>query len=93
MSASASAAVFALLAALLSRSARSGAVLHPLWRARRGSALVLIAAFTVLAGELYRLVGTPIALDTAMIERPTSLDQAIAQLKPIATASPTRKAG
>ncbi len=80
MSASASASVFALLAALLALGA-FGTVLRPLWRARRGSALLLIAAFTVLAGGLYRLVGTPIALDTAMIERPTSLDQAIAQLE------------
>lgn len=80
MSASTSAAVFALFAAALALGA-FGTVLQPLWRARRGSALMLIAAFTVLAGGLYRLVGTPLALDTAMIERPTSLDQAIAQLE------------
>lgn len=80
MSASTSATVFALLAAALALGA-FGVVLHPLWRARRGSALVLITAFTVLAGGLYRLVGTPVALDTAMIERPASLDQAIAQLE------------
>ena len=37
MSASASASVFALLAALLTLGA-FGTVLHPLWRARRGPA-------------------------------------------------------
>jgi len=80
MSASASAAVFALLASALALGA-FGTVLRPLWRVRRGSALLLIAAFTLLAGGLYRLVGTPISLDTAMIERPTTLDQALAQLE------------
>ena len=80
MSGSASAIVFALVATVLTLVV-FGLVLRPLWRIRPRSAALLIAGLAVLAGGLYRAEGTPMALDAAMVERPATLAQAIAQLE------------
>lgn len=72
--------VFALLAATATLVAL-GFVLRPLWRARPRSAAALLAGFSVLAAVLYHLVGTPVALDAAMVERPDTLEEAVAQLE------------
>ncbi len=58
-----------------------GIVLRPLWRAKRLSALLLIAGLTLASAGIYRHVGTPIALDAWMVERPQNIEQAIAQLE------------
>jgi cytochrome c-type biogenesis protein CcmH len=80
MSASASAIVFALVATALS-IAVFGIVLRPLWTRRARSAAMLTVGLVLLAGGLYRVEGTPLALDAAMVERPATLAQAIAQLE------------
>ncbi|GAA4783375.1 tetratricopeptide repeat protein [Lysobacter hankyongensis] len=72
--------VFALIAATATLVAL-GFVLRPLWRARPRSAAALLAGFSVLAAVLYHLVGTPVALDAAMVERPDTLEEAVAQLE------------
>lgn len=56
-------------------------LMRPLWRAARGVAIgaaLLIIVSTVL---LYRIVGTPQALDATALRQPGSLDAAIAQLE------------
>lgn len=58
-------------------------VLRPLWRARatRIPALGLIAGLALATYALYRMVGTPAALDPAMRNAPETLQGAIAQLE------------
>lgn len=71
---------FVLIAALLSLVVLS-VLLRPLWRSARPVALgvaVLVLASTAL---LYRLVGTPQALDAAALRAPETLGEAIAQLE------------
>ncbi len=55
-------------------------VLRPLWP-RRGSTLVMVAALALVAFGLYRVLGTPAALDPAALEAPDTLQGAIAQLE------------
>ncbi len=56
-------------------------VLRPLWRDKPRVALVLIATLTLGSAALYRVVGTPIALDAAAVERPDTIEEAVAQLE------------
>ncbi len=56
-------------------------VLRPLWRERPRTALVLIAMLTLGSAALYRVVGTPAALDAAAVERPDTIEEAVAQLE------------
>jgi cytochrome c-type biogenesis protein CcmH len=56
-------------------------VLRPLWRDRPRTALVLIAMLTLGSAALYRVVGTPAALDAAAVERPDTIEEAVAQLE------------
>jgi cytochrome c-type biogenesis protein CcmH len=58
-------------------------VLRPLWRARnsRTPALGLVAGLTLATYALYRMVGTPAALDPAMRNAPETLQGAIVQLE------------
>lgn len=56
-------------------------VLRPLWRDKPRTALMLIAALTLGSAALYRVVGTPIALDAAAVERPDTIEEAVAQLE------------
>lgn len=55
-------------------------VLRPLW-SRRGSTLAMIAVLALVAFGLYRMVGTPAALDPAARKAPETLQGAIAQLE------------
>lgn len=56
-------------------------VLRPLWRDKPRTALILIAALTLGSAALYRVVGTPAALDAAAVERPDTIEEAVAQLE------------
>jgi cytochrome c-type biogenesis protein CcmH len=73
-------AVFVALAALLVLATFAW-VLHPLWRQRPLPALAAIAALAIATGLLYRLVGTPAALDPAQREMPKTMDEAITRLE------------
>ena len=71
---------FVLIGALLALVVLA-VLLRPLWRSARPVALgvaVLVLASTAL---LYRLVGTPQALDAAALRAPETLGEAIAQLE------------
>ncbi len=72
--------IFALIAAAASLIAFA-LVMRPLWRAKPRSAAILIAGLTLTAAGLYQLIGTPIALDAAMVKRPDSVEEALAQLE------------
>jgi cytochrome c-type biogenesis protein CcmH len=72
--------IFALTGALATLLV-FGLVLRPLWRARRLSALVLTAGLTLASAGIYRLIGNPTALDASMVERPQTIEQALAQLE------------
>lgn len=69
-----------------------GTVLHPLWRARPVSASLLIAMLALSGGVLYRIVGTPDALDPALRNPPTNIEEAIAQLEASLRRDPTQTA-
>jgi cytochrome c-type biogenesis protein CcmH len=56
-------------------------VLRPLWRERPAPAIAAIAVLALLTLGLYRLVGTPAALETAARQMPATLPDAIAQLE------------
>lgn len=56
-------------------------VLRPLWRDKPRTALILIATLTLGSAALYRVVGTPAALDAAAVERPDTIEEAVAQLE------------
>lgn len=72
--------IFALIAAAASLIAFA-VVMRPLWRAKPRSATIIIAGLTLSAAGLYQLVGSPIALDAAMVKRPDSIEEALAQLE------------
>lgn len=74
--------VFAAVASLLTLVVL-GLVLRPLWRvpATRVSALGLVAGFALATYALYRMVGTPAALDPAARMAPETLQGAISQLE------------
>lgn len=72
--------VFALVSTLATLLVL-GTVLRPLWRAKRLSALLLIAGLTLSSAGIYRLVGNPAALDPTMVERPKTIEQALVQLE------------
>jgi cytochrome c-type biogenesis protein CcmH len=77
MSASMVFALFGAFATLLV----FGIVLRPLWREKRLSALLLIIGLILASAGLYRHVGTPIALDASMVERPDTIEEALIQLE------------
>ena len=56
-------------------------VLRPLWRERPAPAIAAIAVLALLTLGLYRLVGTPAALEPAARQVPATLPDAIAQLE------------
>lgn len=83
---------FVLIAALLSLVVLS-VLLRPLWRSARPVALgvaVLVLASTAL---LYRLVGTPQALDAAALRAPETLGEAIAHLEAELQRNPSQAEG
>lgn len=56
-------------------------LLRPLWRDARGAAVGIAIVMLVSTALLYRIVGTPPALDAANLKAPETLDDAIAQLE------------
>ena len=56
-------------------------LLRPLWGSSRGLALGIAACVAVSTLALYRLVGTPAALDAQAVAMPRTLDDAIAELE------------
>jgi cytochrome c-type biogenesis protein CcmH len=75
-----SSTLFALVVALATLVV-FGIVLRPLWRAKRLSAMLLIVGLTLASAGIYHRVGNPIALDASMVERPRTIEQALAQLE------------
>jgi cytochrome c-type biogenesis protein CcmH len=73
-------AAFVALAALLVLATFAW-VLLPLLRQRPLPTLAAIAALAIATGLLYRLVGTPVALDPAQREMPKTMDEAIVRLE------------
>jgi cytochrome c-type biogenesis protein CcmH len=69
--------VIAIVVALLTLAL----VLRPLWREKPAPAIAAIAVLAVLTLGLYRLVGTPAALEPAATQVPATLPDAIAQLE------------
>lgn len=68
-------------------------VLRPLWRDARRPAVVL--GIAALAGclALYRLIGTPAALEAARLAAPETMDDAVAQLKAALARDPAQPEG
>ena len=70
------------------------AVLWPLWRESRGVALVGVLAFSLAALALYRLVGTPAAIDAPpAAAMPQTMEEAVAQLEAELERDPQRADG
>ena len=86
--------VFAAIAAAATLAVL-GFVLRPLWRApaTRGPAAGLVGGLALAVFLLYRLVGTPAALDPAVRAAPATLDAAIAQLEARLQADPSQLEG
>jgi cytochrome c-type biogenesis protein CcmH len=72
--------MFATIAALLTIAVLAG-VLWPLWRDSRGLVFGVLAALCIATFALYRVVGTPDALNPAAKDMPTTLEEAVAQLE------------
>ena len=64
------------------------AMLRPLWARARLLAIVLALSCTVIALGLYRVLGTPLALDPMMVRSPANATEAIAQLEAQLKADP-----
>jgi cytochrome c-type biogenesis protein CcmH len=58
-----------------------GLVLRPLWRTQKPIAMAAFVALALGAALLYRMLGTPAALDADALVAPNSPQQAIAKLK------------
>ena len=71
---------FLALAAVLTLAVLA-VLLRPLWRDARGVAFGIAIVLLASSALLYRLVGTPQALDPARLEAPETLGDAIAQLE------------
>src|SRR5690606_20796782 len=70
------------------------AVLGPLWRQSRRVALVGVLAFSLVALALYRLVGTPAAIDApAPPPTPRTMEEAVVQLEAELERNPQRADG
>lgn len=85
-------AVFLALAALLCLIVLA-ALLRPLWRDARGVALGISLVALLSTGLLYRLVGTPQALDPASRQAPQTLEEAVVQLKTALARDPQQAEG
>jgi len=82
-----------VLAAVLMAAVVLTFVLRPLWRERRAVAAVAAASIATIAGLLYLLVGTPIALDSAQTRAPGSLTDAVKQLETELQRNPNQPEG
>jgi cytochrome c-type biogenesis protein CcmH len=87
-------AVFAAIAAVATLAVLAF-VLRPLWHApaARGPVAGLLGGLALAAFLLYRMVGTPAALDPAARAVPTTLEGAIAQLEARLQADPSQPEG
>ena len=73
-------AIFLALAAVLALAVLA-VLLRPLWRDARGVAVGIAVIVLASGALLYRIVGTPQALDPANLAMPETLGDAIAQLE------------
>ena len=73
-------ATFLALAAVLALAVLA-VLLRPLWRGARGVAVGIAVIVLASGALLYRIVGTPQALDPANLAMPETLGDAIAQLE------------
>jgi cytochrome c-type biogenesis protein CcmH len=86
--------LFAAIAAAMTLAVL-GLVLRPLWRvpATRVPAIGLVGGLALAVFLLYRVVGTPAALDPAARAAPATLDDAIAALEARLQADPSQSEG
>jgi cytochrome c-type biogenesis protein CcmH len=85
--------VFVALAAALVLIV-SALLLYPLWREARGLVVGIALAIGVSAFALYRVVGTPDALDAKnLVEQPQTLDDAIGRLRAELDKNPNQPEG
>ena len=86
--------IFAAIAAAATLAVL-GFVLHPVWRvpSARVPAAGLVGGLALAAFLLYRMVGTPAALDPAARAAPATLEGAIAQLETRLQADPSQLEG
>lgn len=84
--------VFAILATLLALVV-AGLLAWPLRRHSRGLSLGVVIVVPLLALALYRLVGTPAALDAANVRAPATMQDAIALLENELRANPDQAQG
>lgn len=73
-------AVFLAIAGVLCLAVLA-VLLRPLWRDARGLALGIAVVALASTALLYRIVGTPAALDVQAVQAPKTLGEAIAQLQ------------
>jgi len=81
-----------VIAAVLMAALVLAFVLRPLWRERRGVALVAGLSIAMIAGLVYLLVGTPMALDSAQ-RPPETLTDAVKQLEAELQRNPNQPEG
>jgi cytochrome c-type biogenesis protein CcmH len=82
-----------VIAAVVMAALVLAVVLRPLWRERRVVAVVAAASIATIAGLLYLLVGTPIALDSARSRPPETLADAVQQLEAELQRNPNQPEG
>ena len=85
-------AIFIALAAGLTLAVLA-VLLRPLWRDARGVALGIAVIALASSALLYRIVGTPQALDAANLTAPETLGDAIAQLQTELARNPEQAEG
>ena len=85
-------AVFLMIALLLCLLVLA-TLLRPLWQGARGVALGIGIAVLLSTGLLYKLVGTPQALDPATRQAPRTLEEAVVQLKAALARDPAQADG
>ncbi|RZA15223.1 MAG: cytochrome C biogenesis protein [Lysobacteraceae bacterium] len=68
-------------------------LLRPLWRDARGVAIGIAVVMLASTALLYRIVGTPAALDDRNVHAPRTLDDAIAQLQAALRRDPRQPEG
>ena len=85
-------AIFIALAAGLTLAVLA-VLLRPLWRDARGVALGIAVIALASSALLYRIVGTPQALDAANLTAPETLGDAIAQLQAELARNPEQAEG
>jgi len=83
---------FVAIAALLSITVLA-LVLRPLWRQAPVSTATLAAVLVLACVGLYRLLGTPAAMDPANLAAPKTLDDAVAQLEAALARDPAQAEG